>query len=481
MLHAIDPDDGSEKFTFMPEQFVKKAYDFVSEPPLQPGNIRKPYGLDGSWIAWRRPEINGSGERTGDAANVYIYGGMRRGGDSYFGLDVSNIDSPSMMWQIDGGYDGDADSGFELLGQTWSTPTLTQVKIGGTRKPVLVFGGGYSPEDHDTAGQRSSEDEIGRAVFMVDALTGDLVWSASKETNNSGQAHTSVGDMDWAVPGGVSVVDLDFDGFADYLYFADLGGQIFRVNLDNGNDGAAGLVEGVTRLASLAGSGTAEHRRFYEAPAVGYKSVGGEALYVAIGSGYRAHPLNEDTTEAIFSIRDDNFREVGGDGDTTTLSDLRAVPSTPDDSKSGWYHMFSDGEKVLSSPAIYNGQVLFSTYAPGGEDLDDDPCVVRYGEAGFYSADMVTGATPSQSDEEPYGENSPLNDIDWSGVPLEQSTIPPGPSVIYRDGGNKVAIIVGTEVVGAPDAKFTNLRKNRWYMMQKDEAQNYVIPQTGDN
>ena len=157
---------------------------------------------------------------------------------------------------------------------------------------------------------------------------------------------------------------------------------------------------------------------------MGYKSVGGEALYVAIGSGYRAHPLNEDTTEAIFSIRDDNFREVGGDGDTTTLSDLRAVPSTPDDSKSGWYHMFSDGEKVLSSPAIYNGQVLFSTYAPGGEDLDDDPCVVRYGEAGFYSADMVTGATPSQSDEEPYGENSPLNDIDWSGVPLEQSTIP---------------------------------------------------------
>jgi type IV pilus assembly protein PilY1 len=77
---------------------------------------------------------------------------------------------------------------------------------------------------------------------MVDALTGDLVWSASKETNNSGQAHTSVGDMDWAVPGGVSVVDLDFDGFADYLYFADLGGQIFRVNLDNGNDGPAGIL-----------------------------------------------------------------------------------------------------------------------------------------------------------------------------------------------------------------------------------------------
>ena len=51
----------------------------------------------------------------------------------------------------------------------------------GTRKPVLVFGGGYSPEDHDQAGERSGEDQVGRAVFMVDAMTGELIWSASNE------------------------------------------------------------------------------------------------------------------------------------------------------------------------------------------------------------------------------------------------------------------------------------------------------------
>ena len=483
MLHAIDPEDGSEKFTFMPDQFVKKAYDFVSEPPLQPGNIRKPYGLDGSWIAWRRPEINGNGERTGDAANVYIYGGMRRGGDTYFGLDVSSIDSPSMMWQIDGGYDGNPDSGFNLLGQTWSTPTLTQVKIGGTRKPVLVFGGGYSPEDHDTAGERSSEDDIGRAVFMVDALTGELVWSASKAASNAGQAHTSVGSMDWAVPGGVSVVDLDFDGFADYLYFADLGGQVFRANLDNGNDGASGLVTGVTRLAALGGTGTANHRRFYEAPAVGYKSQGGaEALYVLIGSGYRAHPLDEGTDEAIFSIRDEDFRQTGGEDGPISYSDLRLAGSEPEGEDKGWYHEFSrDGEKVLSSPVIFDNTVLFTTYAPGGEDLDDDPCVVRYGEAYLYAADMVTGQPPADSDNNSFDDNTVIKDIDWDGEKLDQSTIPPRPSLIFQEGGKKVSVVVGTEVVDAPNVNFTNLRKNRWYMMEKDEAQNYVIPQTGDN
>ena len=483
MLHAVDPDDGSEKFTFMPQQFLNKAYDFVSSPSLQPGNIREPYGLDGSWIAWRRPEIDANGDRTGDAANVYIYGGMRRGGDSYFALDVSNIDSPSLMWQIDGGYDGDADSGFDLLGQTWSTPTLTQVKIGDTRKPVLVFGGGYSPEDHDQAGERSGEDQIGRGVFMVDAMTGELIWSASKSASNNGLAHTPVDAMNWAVPGGVSVVDLDFDGFADYLYFADLGGQVFRANLNNDNDGAGGLVDGVTRLAALGDSGSADHRRFYEAPAVGYKSQdGSEALYVLIGSGYRAHPLDEGTDEAIFSIRDGNFRQTGGEGYPITYSDLRQAGSDPEGEDQGWYHEFSrDGEKVLSSPVIYDNTVLFTTYAPGGDDLDDNPCVVRYGEAYLYAADMVSGKPPADSDSNNFEDNNVIKDIDWNGEKLDQSTIPPSPSLIFQQGGKKVSIVVGTEVVDAPNVNFTNLRKNRWYMMDKDEAQNYVVPQTGGN
>lgn len=116
MLYVIDLEDGLEKFIFMFDQFVKKVYDFVSELLLQLGNICKFYGFDGFWIVWCWLEINGNGERIGDVVNVYIYGGMCCGGDIYFGLDVSSIDSLSMMWQIDGGYDGNLDFGFNLLG-----------------------------------------------------------------------------------------------------------------------------------------------------------------------------------------------------------------------------------------------------------------------------------------------------------------------------------------------------------------------------
>ena len=161
---------------------------------------------------------------------------------------------------------------------------------------------------------------------------------------------------------------------------------------------------------------------------------------------------------------------------------MRSVTSDSDGTESGWYFEFSrDGEKVLSSPVIFDNTVLFTTYAPGGEDLDDNPCVVRYGEAYLYAADMVTGQPPGDSDSNNFDDNSVIRDIDWTGEKLDQSTIPPSPSLIFQEGGKKVSIVVGTEVVDAPNVKFTNLRKNRWYKMDKDDAQNYVTPLTGEN
>lgn len=80
MLHAVDPKTGDEKFSFMPHQEMLKAYDFARSPNLLANNIRKPYGLDSTWIAWRRAKRNDDGSDTGEAKSVYIYGGMWRGG-----------------------------------------------------------------------------------------------------------------------------------------------------------------------------------------------------------------------------------------------------------------------------------------------------------------------------------------------------------------------------------------------------------------
>ncbi|MBM1145534.1 VWA domain-containing protein [Alcanivorax sp. ZXX171] len=482
MLHAIDTKTGEEKFAFMPDQMLKQAYDLVRSPPLKENNIRSLYGLDGNWIAYRTAKDNG------DADKVRIYGGMRRGGSNYYALDVSDINNPSLEWRIRGAWVDETaiaapDSGFSRLGQTWSTPTLTRVRVGDTIKPVLVFGGGYDPDGHDTAGSRPTRDDVGNAVYMVDALTGEQLWSIGSD-----DATTQVSEMKWGVPGGIAVVDLNFDGLADYLYFGDLGGQIFRVNLDNTASSDSDLVEGVVRLAALGGVSTADHRRFYEAPAVGYKRNGlSETLYVALGSGYRAHPLDTDTDEGFFVVADHNFKNTN-QPDVISPSDLAVVngANTPDldGSGDGWRVAFHRaGEKVMSSPTIFQGSVMFTTYKPSDDDQDADPCVVRYGNAYAYRANMLSGEPQSFTND---------GSADWDGEELEGSSIPPSVTPLYTgpggsggspgEGGEddeddddvpKVIFNAGMENLGASDRDMWMFRKQRWYPMEKNEANEY--------
>src|SRR5690606_12940907 len=110
-----------------------------------------------------------------------------------------------------------------------------------------------------------------------------------------GNKHTTVSDMQWAVPSNISVVDKNFDSVADYLYFGDLGGQVWRVDLNEGD-----ITDSeVHRIAALSGSCAGTNRRFFYPPAVAYvkDDQGDEHLYVTIGSGYRAHPLDESVDD----------------------------------------------------------------------------------------------------------------------------------------------------------------------------------------
>ena len=444
MLHIIDTEDGGEAAAFMPYEFFKQATKFTTnKPALNYDNTRALYGLDGSWIAWRKP-----GETLEDKPEkVYIYGGMRRGGKDYYALDVTTPSSPKMKWQISSG-----DEGFERLGQTWSTPTLTKVKTATGNVPALIFGGGYSPDDHDgPQHSRSAADKEGNAIYIVNAEDGSLIWSA-----------LSTAEMKWAIPGGISVVDIDFDGVADHLYFGDLGGQLFRADMSG-----TGQKPSVTRIADLGGT-AADHRRFFEAPAVAYAKSGVKnLLYVVAGSGYRAHPLDEDTDEGIFVVIDDGALQESS-SDMATLENMaNVVTNAVETDDRGWYYLFEEeserlGEKALSSPVIFDNKIMFSTYAPTEDQEYDNPCAVRYGGAYLHTVNMRTGAPASLTGDAP----------DSRSQSLDQSTPPPTPTLLVDEEGNLV-IVVGPEVVGEGDLGDPNLRKRRWMQLPKDEANKF--------
>ena len=69
---------------------------------------------------------------------VWIYFGMRRGGSTYYALDVTDRDNPRLRWKI-------GPSELPGIGETWSAPAIARVRVNGATQNgenlVLIFGG----------------------------------------------------------------------------------------------------------------------------------------------------------------------------------------------------------------------------------------------------------------------------------------------------------------------------------------------------
>ena len=268
-----------------------------------------------------RLDRNGDGTIDSSAGDrVYLYFGMRRGGYHYYAVDVTTRTSPKLMWRI-----GRADSGIAVdsskelpgVGQTWSSPTVARVNVdrswgSNTDKMVLIFGGGYDT-GQDSIGY--SIDGVGNRIFMVDALTGDLIWYAGDDAGRAIASDTAPSKMTNAIPGEVRAVDLTGDGFADRMYAADLGGRVWRFDIKNGEPPASLVVGGVFAslgtgdLATTTGTAADEaNRRFFYAPDVALMNSGGSSwINVAIGSGHREKPITDQTAiNRFYSLRDYN-------------------------------------------------------------------------------------------------------------------------------------------------------------------------------
>ena len=457
-LHAVNADDGTTEFSFIPEELLDnlKIYrdGFVS------GGVQKVYGMDGPMTVWIN-DANGDGDilssnngavDTGD--HVYLYLTMRRGGNNIYSLDITDRTSPKLRWVIRGDIDNDhfsdATGDFGRLGQTWSAAKLAQINWNGSRRQVLIFGGGYDPaiDGHSTI-QNSN---IGNAVFIVDAITGDMLWRASNNNSN-----LNISNMVYSIPGEITVLDIDQDGAIDMIFGGDTGGQIFRMDINQGNTGAANFADGGV-IAKLSGTSAADARRFFEPVTVAF-GKDNRYLNIAVGSGYRPAPLSTDVNDRIYVIRDisvynpptsysyaavghytesllynasDNMIQQG------TASEQASALSSLTNSK-GWYmDLEENGEKVLSRAVIYNGVLLINSFAP--ITSSSTSCSPGSGVNYLYAVNVENGGAVFDFDS----ISSPdLNKSDRRYV-LKHGTLAPEPSILSR-GGQGGEVCVGTE------------------------------------
>ena len=433
-----DTSGGNELFAFMPKELLTNIPELFA--PTE--GAEHVYGLDGPMTRWHN-DVNRDGLVNG-ADTVQLVFGMRRGGNSYYSLDITDPMQPEFKWQITKG-----DLGFENLAQTWSRASLISVKKGTDEdKRVLMFGGGYDAANVDNTLAPTAAS--GNAVYMVDE-DGTLVWSID-ETDHP--------DMIYSIASDLSIIDSDSNGQADRAYFGDLGGQVWRVDFGDIDNNADTVL---TKLADV--KQTDGHQPIFYAPSISTnKEFGNRYTAVSFGTGDRTQPLLNNSSNAFFMIRDLDYKV--GPPETTPATVTRATiynatnndvgspnetvrEQAKEDLKnaSGWMVSLNPGEKALSKVVTYDGKFLATTFEPNVV-LDEfglpDPC--KFDSFGRLYVMDVSDARPVKLLDD---GTELTDDLDKSAriTNLNNNTIPSKPVIRIPADSSKAQVIVDKESI----------------------------------
>ncbi len=356
-FRALNGSTGTEIWSFIaPEHHakLKRLTDnsppilYPNQDPVPAGAIAKDYFFDGTAGLFQNA----------DNSKVWIYPSMRRGGRMVYGFDVTSS----------------------------STPVLK-----------IIFGGGYDTcEDQDAAPNTACDPttQRGNAVFVVNAATGALL-----------KSFTTKG----SVAADVTLVDRDFDGFADHAYVATTAGYIYRVDFVDPTNVATTRVAADWTINEVAHT-TGANRKFLFSPAV-LPATG--KMFVTLASGDRERPLIVNypfTTPVVnraymlidtFAVTTNpSTSAVTGtpvDLDSSSMANFTTNTTCSDASaeslgKKGWLFDLNSatGEQGVTSSAIFGGLVFFSTNHP--VPTPPGACAQDLGTARGYAVNLLNAS-----------------------------------------------------------------------------------------
>ncbi|MGI9330784.1 MAG: PilC/PilY family type IV pilus protein, partial [Gammaproteobacteria bacterium] len=434
------------------------------------------YGLDGQPALHILNNDFEPGLQDGETA--YLVLSQRRGGRGLWGLNVTEKDAPGLLWVIDGS-EAAAGTPLSTLGQTWSTPVFSKVEIDGLgERTVAIIGGGYD-DGQDNVGYHA--DAVGNSIFMIDIENGNVLWSAGGNATVGHNLPMNTGNganatMQHGVAAPVKAIDLSGDGFVDRMYATDLGGRIWRFDVENG-ESAANLVSGglIANLGGAESGQDTDARRFYAAPDIVFvpPSNSNYEPYLAInvGSGHRAKPLDESQDDWFFSVRDrDVYNSIATadyNGDYVQFADLVDITDdtepTLDVDAAGWkLEMEAEaGERVLSESFTFAGTTFITSFAPA-------PIVATCGQVSAGGGNnrlyrvRVTDGAPDAPDDEVLEEPEPEDRY----TDLATKGIAPSPVLLFTEEAPELVLCVGVECGDAGVSN--NLERTYWF---QDETQ----------
>jgi type IV pilus assembly protein PilY1 len=463
---AYDRGDGVEEMGFM----AYPARQNIAQLPIDTPP-RDYYFMDGSPVAsdvWLYPASNVNPVDVASNAwnqwRTVVVGGMRQGGDVMYALDVTNPADqnspggeqalgpayPSYLWEFPCEDATDAQcngTGFlptgqvlsDYMGETWGEPVITRVRVrlSASCSPspcpvydrwVAIFGGGYAEEgdpNHSSydATVADGTSRAGRAVFMVDITSGEVL-GMRRFDNNAADGDVA---MRYAFAAAPAVFDLNFDGYADVVYFGDLGGNLWKwvisddvvdpINASgdeeqrwDGTDGwkwlklltaaSCGPIDGCTGAAPAPAP---HYRSFFYAPT---GALVGSDLWLALGSGERnalsfvgsldaqknrfyvfhdSDPLERELSLPALGVA--RYTDAGASPHFVDASSLASAGCVPPAGSVGYYIEGEQGEKFITNSEVFFGVVVTGSFIP---NTSGDPCEAG-GDAYLYGFDLLCG------------------------------------------------------------------------------------------
>ncbi len=246
MLHCFDVATGEELWAYIPYNLLPRLKEMWAVDQARGLRYfsRRAYvdsspSVEDVYIngQWRTVLVCGQGEGEGQAPdgqsnirnNHYYY---------YFALDITDPLNPQPMWEFAGQrLRGQGQNYYMTNGQTWSVPYIAKVNLSGTPTWVAFVGSGYAhPTDSGYAAY------IGNTFAAIRIADGSLVWSSrltdldSSRANQSGNPFPNIYVTIPGSPNGADFIrDTNSLGFVDYVYFGDLDGRIWRLDVTSGN------------------------------------------------------------------------------------------------------------------------------------------------------------------------------------------------------------------------------------------------------
>jgi len=205
MLHCFDAQTLEELWAFIPNNLLSKLKKMKIVDPECGAYLSHEFFVDGTPAiqdvyyggGWHTVLVCGQGAGWGRDGKCY-----------YFALDITEVENPIPLWEY---------TDIETMGETWSVPAIARIRS--IDAWAALFGSGY-----DTDSSRT----LGNSFYALNIATGEVLFK--KEIREAEEPASPFGIQN-TLPGSPSPADADRDGFHECVYFGDLLGRLWKIDL----------------------------------------------------------------------------------------------------------------------------------------------------------------------------------------------------------------------------------------------------------